>query len=618
MEWQRGKRRVLLFLVAILPAIVLFGLATRVFRQEAELANKRAYDQRRDALEQLRRELATKLEAIKFQEVNRLRDNPSQPILRPSADSLVVFVLPIEQDHIVMPWGARPTMPTPRQEYLTHRREGELAEFLANDPSAAADAYRKTLVAGLRPREKCEAKLLLARALIKGERQEEASSIYHGMLEECDSVVDEDGMSFALYAAERLVSSQLDPAAARQYVLRRTALKLWWPPMQLYLMRSLMEGDPAEEAQQTRDRLSAQIDDTEQIVSLARDFHGVSLFRLSWFAYGSDPWLVTVMSPIPSAAPVVLAVSSKKVAPPGATFVAAHTETSTPLGEGFMDVDVEWQAGRFAPARRTPPGLYWAGFALVILATGLAGYLLLRDLSREVQTASLRSQFVASVSHELKTPLTAIRMFAETLALGRSKNERTSSEYLQTIVSESERLSRLVDNVLDFSRLEHGKKIYRMESSCLPDVVRAAARAMQYPLSQQGFHLTLAIDEEIPALAADADALEQAILNLLANAMKYSGDSREIELRLKRSGEEAIIEVADHGIGIPQEEHQRIFEKFYRVRSAATDSVAGAGLGLTLAMHIVKAHGGRLQVQSTVGTGSTFSASIPLPAMGRP
>jgi signal transduction histidine kinase len=203
-------------------------------------------------------------------------------------------------------------------------------------------------------------------------------------------------------------------------------------------------------------------------------------------------------------------------------------------------------------------------------------------------------------------------MFAETLALGRSKNERASSEYLQTIVNESERLSRLVDNVLDFSRLEQGKKIYRMERTSLADIVRAAARAMQYPLSQQGFTLMLSIDEGLPPLMADGDALEQAILNLLTNAMKYSGESRDVALSLRQMGDVASIDVIDHGIGIAPEEHSRIFEKFYRVRSTATDAVAGTGLGLTLAMHIVKAHGGNISVKSTVGAGSTFSMSIPL------
>ncbi|HSU89398.1 MAG TPA: ATP-binding protein, partial [Terriglobia bacterium] len=148
----------------------------------------------------------------------------------------------------------------------------------------------------------------------------------------------------------------------------------------------------------------------------------------------------------------------------------------------------------------------------------------------------------------------------------------------------------------------------------LGDVIRAAAMAMQYPLSQYGFILNVSIDEALPPVLADADALEQAVLNLLANAMKYSGDAREIDLRLMHSEREAVIDVVDRGIGIADEDQPRIFEKFYRVRSVHSDRVAGTGLGLTLATHIVKAHGGRLQVSSKLGNGSTFSIYLPLEA----
>jgi signal transduction histidine kinase len=223
----------------------------------------------------------------------------------------------------------------------------------------------------------------------------------------------------------------------------------------------------------------------------------------------------------------------------------------------------------------------------------------------------MRSQFVASVSHELKTPLTAIRMFAETLAMGRAEDAQTQREYLETVVNESERLSRLVDNVLDFSRIERGKKIYRMQPTALSGVVQAAARAMQYPLTQQGFTLAVSIEPELAPVMADGDALEQAILNLLANAMKYSGAAREIELLLRRSSDGAVIEVVDRGIGIAASDQPLIFDKFYRVRSTHVDRIAGTGLGLTLAAHIIKAHGGRLNVASKLGEGSVFSICLP-------
>jgi signal transduction histidine kinase len=259
-----------------------------------------------------------------------------------------------------------------------------------------------------------------------------------------------------------------------------------------------------------------------------------------------------------------------------------------------------------------PAFVYGSILAVVLGAVMLAGYLALRDVHREAETAELRSHFVASVSHELKTPLTSIRAHAETLLLGRSPGPETTSEYLRTIVSESERLGRLVDTVLEFSRIEQGRKTYQMRITRLDEVVRAAARTMEYPMSQLGFVLAVSSDGSDPHVVGDPEALTQAILNLLSNAMKYSGDARRIEMRAGVRNDEAYVDVTDHGIGIARSEHSRIFERFHRVQSADTNGVAGAGLGLALTLHVVEAHHGRIDVDSDLGRGSTFSMRIPL------
>jgi signal transduction histidine kinase len=191
----------------------------------------------------------------------------------------------------------------------------------------------------------------------------------------------------------------------------------------------------------------------------------------------------------------VLAVSSVKAAPPGVKLSGLAGDY---VGEDFPGVHVEWPADQFSErgSPGLPAGMLVAVVALVVGITVFGGYLLLRDVNRDVRLTEVRSQFVANVSHELKTPLTAIRMFAETLALGRSRNEQARSEYLETIVNESERLARLVDNVLDFSKIEQGKKIYRLRPVSLADVANSAVRAMQYPLVQQGFTLHLDIQED--------------------------------------------------------------------------------------------------------------------------
>jgi len=224
----------------------------------------------------------------------------------------------------------------------------------------------------------------------------------------------------------------------------------------------------------------------------------------------------------------------------------------------------------------------------------------------------MRSDFVSSVSHELKTPLTAIRMFAETLRYGSNSDPGVTSEYLDTIVGESERLTRLLNNVLDLSKIEQGQKVYTREPVSLSQIAERAARAVAYPLSTEGFHLSVDLDQEMPDVHVDGDSVEQAVLNLLTNAMKYSGEARDIDLSLTRRNGHAVIAVRDSGIGIPPEHQPHLTEKFYRVRSRENASVPGTGLGLTLVEHTARAHGGFVTVESVPGEGSTFSIHFPM------
>ena len=196
--------------------------------------------------------------------------------------------------------------------------------------------------------------------------------------------------------------------------------------------------------------------------------------------------------------------------------------------------------------------------------------------------------------------------------MGRLKDQRVRDEYLDTIIEESERLSRLLNNVLDFSKIEQGKKIYRPELVPPVEVVEAAARAMRDPMANLGFVLRVEVEEDLGAVYVDRDALEQAILNLLSNAMKYSDEQRSIELQLKEKDGEALIQVRDRGVGIPADEQARIFDDFYRVQMPKNQQVPGTGLGLALVDHFAKAHGGRVEVESTLGEGSTFSIHLPL------
>jgi signal transduction histidine kinase len=624
MGGSRYHRQIGLFLITILlPASVLAGLAVRMIHQERELAIKRAADRRHDALDQVHRELSARLEAIKLQEINRRMQAPasSQP-----ENPLVVFTATLEGDRFVLPWEARAGQTAPESpEFARHRQDGEAREFAKRDSRAAAAAYRQALAAARTPPEIADARLRLARVLAKAGDAGEAAAQYQALLHDAGDTRDEQGILFRLYAAERLLQARREPDAVLSY-LREESKRI--PRLTLpeaYMIRSLLESFPQDQVSHERERISARIEELEQAVALAKDFGGVRAqigatgapshaappSRPAWAAYGNEPWLVTIVPPAPPLPEFVLAVSSAKTAPPG---VKLSGLTGDYLGEDFPGLHVEWPPDQFSERSSPglPAGMLVAVVALVVGITVFGGYLLLRDVNRDVRLTEVRSQFVANVSHELKTPLTAIRMFAETLALGRSRNEQARSEYLETIVNESERLARLVDNVLDFSKIEQGKKIYRLRPTSLVDVANSAIRAMQYPLVQQGFTLHLDIQEDLPALRADPDAMEQAILNLLTNAMKYSGDAREIDLRLASRNGDAVIEVTDRGLGIALDEQKRVFEKFYRVRSHESHLIAGTGLGLTLVAHIAKAHGGRVDVQSAPGAGSTFSILIPI------
>jgi signal transduction histidine kinase len=605
------RRQLLLFgLAVLLPAGVLVGLGVRVLRQESELSRTRLLDEKRRATRQLASELAARLEALKLQEINlRIRSASSpRPAGASPSNAATIFIAEISGDQVILPWEAQRAAGSARFEQF--KRKGEEEEFAKQDPAAAAQAYRDALSNVQAPWESGEAQLFLARALTKAGRGEEALEVYRALLRGGGSAADEDGIPYRLYAAERLMAAGKDAAAVQSYIREEIASSHQHSPGELYVMHSIA----AEKAD-----IASLIRRSEQVKgvakSLARVRGRVESGEAQWIAHGEEPWLLTVTPPAPPVPGLLFAVSTAKLSSPGVKLTGARAPSSEPLGPALAGLHVQWEPGRFtADGAGVNAALYTAGLALVLALTILSGYLLLRDVNRDVEMAELRSQFVANVSHELKTPLTAIRMFAETLTMGRSRDEQTRTEYLETIVSECERLARLVDNVLDFSKIEQGKKIYRMRLTSLPDVVRSAARAMQYPLSQQGFTLNLTVDEEVPALKADPDAVEQAILNLLTNAMKYSGDAREIALRLAGVNGQAVIAVEDRGEGIALEDQARIFEKYYRTKSHETSTIAGTGLGLTLVAHIARAHGGRVEVHSTPGQGSTFSISIPLEA----
>jgi signal transduction histidine kinase len=224
----------------------------------------------------------------------------------------------------------------------------------------------------------------------------------------------------------------------------------------------------------------------------------------------------------------------------------------------------------------------------------------------------LKSYFVSSVSHDLQTPLTSIRMFAELLQTQKSLTKKEKQEYLDIILGESERLSRLISNVLSFSRIERGIQEYHFARVNLVSIIGSVLRSLYYQINQNGFELTKQLPEREIMLHADADAIAEALTNLLDNAMKYSREQKHIDLAVFIEQDRAVIQVSDRGIGISRKDCLNIFNAFYRSEDKEVRDRGGAGLGLTQVQHIVEAHHGKVTVESRPGSGSTFSVFLPL------
>ena len=293
----------------------------------------------------------------------------------------------------------------------------------------------------------------------------------------------------------------------------------------------------------------------------------------------------------------------------------AEVVAAVPLSEALP----AWRLALYQPAGLSPRAaidrqvmLFTGAFGLllIVIAAGLvATYRLVR---RETETARLKAEFVANVSHDLKTPLSLIRVFGETLEMGRITDEPTRHEYYRVITRESERLSRLIENVLDFSRIEGGRRTYDLVPVSVEPLVRDTVESFAYVLAQQGFKVDVAVPPGLPAVPMDAEAVGQALGNLIDNAIKYSEARKVLTVEAAVRDGGLALTVGDEGIGIPRDEQGKIFDKFYRVGRSDTQGRRGSGVGLALVRHVALAHGGRVSVDSQPGQGSRFTLWLPL------
>ncbi len=641
------RRQIVLFMVAvILPSTVLVALGVQLVRQERKLADQQAVDERQLIVAQARQTLFAKLEQVRRTVLDAISRDTIGTASNAYAETAVVLATRVDGGVLRLPWTQDPRADMGRTSlraaaFARRVAAGERAEFVNRDASGAIRRYEAARAQAQDTIQSAYARLLLARALAKSGRRDEALSENQRLLALPSHVTDEVGIPIALYAAGRLLEEGSGNRAVIEKVGSIVHERRWRSPAEAYMLRELLhQASTTHDSTKRSSALDVQlligfeIAAIERVIDLRNDFPGLGLrsggthengYGPRWIRFGDD-WLVG-SAPISDEGWGVVAFSIPEVTalatglsnwPAAAELIMADAtdadEASELLDPAIAGVHIavldNARPGRGAALLRR--GFYLGALLLVLSVTLFGGYVFWLDVRRELRMGELRTLFVSSVSHELKTPLTAIRMFAERLQMKEHPDTKMQSQYLATIVGESERLTRLLNNVLDLSNIEQAQKRYRRDPVELAHVIDRTVRTLGYPLDRGGFTLNVDVDDRPPRVQGDADALEQALLNLLTNAMKYSGENREIDLRLFAQNGDAVIEVTDRGVGIPTDAQARLTEKFYRVPTAENERIPGTGLGLALVQHAVEAHGGHLTVRSVEGEGSTFAIHLPL------
>jgi signal transduction histidine kinase len=651
MRTRGHHKQVLLFLIAVvLPSSVLIVLTWHMIGQQQELSEKRLADERRRLATEIGQKLLVHLEEIKLHEVSATASGAKSLNTLEYTSGEVILTGLADGERLLLPWETNLTnnrLSMGKTAFFQKIRRAEEEEFVRRRYAQANTLYLEGIEQAQQPAQQTYARLLRARVLAKSDELEESLAQYRNILAVSSEITDEHGIGFCLYAASHLLERGDSYDKVMQLIESELSAQRWLSPVESYIVRDLVNvliksgpefGIRQQAAEDCQRRILKHISRQEKALALQKDFPKLALMAQGkspeqepesiWVPYDEGPWLVSLAPALPAGQRLAIIVRGQSIldsitssTPYSETILANVRFTTTAgldgesLGPSFPGLKLAYATdgeasllSDWGPQR----SFYLIALFLVLCVTLFGAYFLWRDVGRELQMAEMRSQFIASVSHELKTPLTAIRIFAETLRMGRLKDSQARAEYLDTIVNESHRLTRLLNNVLDFSKIEKGQRTYRREPACLSEIINAAVQATQYPLKQRDFHLNVHLEEELPDISVDRDAIGQAILNLLSNAMKYSGESRQIDLRVQKRAGHAVIEVSDHGIGIEPAQQKRIFEKFYRVPSEENERIPGTGLGLALVFHIVKAHDGYVELRSLLGQGSTFSIYLPL------
>jgi two-component system, OmpR family, phosphate regulon sensor histidine kinase PhoR len=298
------------------------------------------------------------------------------------------------------------------------------------------------------------------------------------------------------------------------------------------------------------------------------------------------------------------------IAPPGSTDTAEAIAAGPALPGWQIGFSLRNQKAFEEASRQKAATYVWIAY-IVIAGIAVVAVMLALSFRRQSRLARMKTDLVATVSHELKTPLASMRLLVETLLEDPNVQPQTAREYLELISGENQRLTRLIDNFLTFSRMERSRQRFAFRETDPSDVVETALRSVRDRMQPPECCLEVAVDPGLPPVRADRDALVTVLLNLLDNAWKYTRGEKHLAVRAYASGGNVVFAVKDNGIGIAASEQRRIFRRFYQVDRRLARESGGCGLGLSIVDFIVRAHGGEVQVQSVLGSGSTFSVVVP-------
>jgi signal transduction histidine kinase len=618
-----GRWLTLFLVVAVAPAICLSWLAWRSFEQDRALEQQRIQDR----LEQSADLVRTRIERA----LNQTEDGLPGHVEAPAGGVVVTLsergVSARPSGRLVYLPGSPAVNDPPAQLFET----GEMLEFRAQDYPAAAAEFRK-VVASPDRRIQAAALVRLGRVLRKAQRLEDASGVYK-RLASLESVTI-GGIAAGLLGSYALCD--LAQQAGRTADLRRTAAALdanlqsgRWP-----LDRASYEFY----AGQARGWLDRQATQPGEIVALSEAvdwlskqrerLHGSRGRRSLWVA--GQPVLVvwrTYQEDVAAFAvgPAALREWARQWSGADTRLTLTDPEGHRILGETQAGGAIRYGAETFLPwtlrvasanpnrelaqlaARRR---MQIAGFLMFGILTLSGVYSIGRAAAREMAVARLKSDFVAAVSHEFRTPLTAMMHMLDLLEKGTIADEAKRRRYYSVLSHETGRLHRLVETLLNFGRMEAGAVRYRRDPLDAAEVVRWVAGEFQQEI-RNGHRIEVMADEAAP-VRGDREALGRAVWNLVDNAVKYSPDHDAVRVELAREAERVAIRVIDHGIGIPTGEQREIFRKFVRGAASQASSVKGTGIGLALVDHIVSAHGGEIRLESAPGQGSTFTVLLPL------